>query len=418
MRSKKLLEETDLLVIIAVPYIHLIAQWNDDVSVIYPDANVVRVYGEDPKWPEKIEEYFIDVKYNSNENRKLIVISTMKSFGTDKFEKSLRNFKGDRLLLVDEAHRFYNKAMNGIEYSAYGYRLGLSATPVFGKNIEKAKSLLNFFGGKVYELTIDDAIGKFLVNYIYTPIKVPITLEEESMFKKKTAQMASCFDAAGNMIDIEKFIRVHKERLRILAMATNKNEYLRRWITEKKPTDQFIVYCGDGKIYDDNQDGLRHLDSIKTILNSQNYRPTQFTANESLDQRLRIIKLFQEGEISSIVAIKCLDEGINIPSIKTAIILSSGDDYREFVQRRGRILRKYRNKETAEIIDFILIPTLESQDIARIELRRYYEYARLALNSKELLSDLNLMMERYGINYDEINFEGILESIDGGEIDD
>jgi superfamily II DNA or RNA helicase len=415
---KELIGKEDVLVIITVPYIHLISQWHEDVSIIYPDTEVIRVYSEDSKWNEKLEKLFIHNKYNPGNKKNLIIISTIKSFGTDKFESALKNYNGKRLLLVDEAHRFFNKTEANIDFSKYVYRLGLSATPVFGKNIEKTKKLLDFFGGKVYELTIDDAIGKFLVNYKYTPIYVSTTEEEESMFKKKTAQMASCFDINGKIIDLDRFIRVHKERLRILAMAENKNSMLENWLKEKKPSDHFIIYCGDGKVYDKENDGIRHLDKVKQILNDYKYRPTQFTAKESLEERLRIIKLFDNGEVSSIVAIKCLDEGINIPSIETAVILSSGDDYREFVQRRGRILRKHKDKSVAEIVDLILIPSVNSSDLAKIELRRFYEYSRLALNKNDLLIELDKMMIKYNINYEDIAFDEILESIDGDDIDD
>src|SRR5699024_11635041 len=72
--------------------------------------------------------------------------------------------------------------------------------------------------------------------------------------------------------------------------------------------------------------------------------------------------LFNKGEISALVAIRCLDEGINIPSIKSALILSSNDDYREFVQRRGRILRTYKEKKSAKIYDVIVLPKSRSEE--------------------------------------------------------
>jgi superfamily II DNA or RNA helicase len=114
--------------------------------------------------------------------------------------------------------------------------------------------------------------------------------------------------------------------------------------------------------------------------------------------------MFNNNEISSLVAIRCLDEGINIPSIKSALILSSNDDYREFVQRRGRILRKYGDKGEANIYDVIVLPSEQTQKMAVIELRRYYEYARLALNKKECLDELCTLLNNYNLTLDDVMF--------------
>jgi superfamily II DNA or RNA helicase len=97
-------------------------------------------------------------------------------------------------------------------------------------------------------------------------------------------------------------------------------------------------------LFDNNAgEELRHIQSIKRVLHSHGYKPSQFTAMENMTVRMELVDAFNKGEIDSLVAIRCLDEGINIPSIKSALILSSNDNYREFVQRRGRILRLYED---------------------------------------------------------------------------
>lgn len=112
--------------------------------------------------------------------------------------------------------------------------------------------------------------------------------------------------------------------------------------------------------------------------------------------------MFNKQEIDSLVAIRCLDEGINIPSIKSALILASNDDYREFVQRRGRILRRYKDKASATIYDVVVLPSVMTPKMAIIELRRYYEYAKLAINKTKLLADLDSLLKTYGIQKEEI----------------
>ena len=130
---------------------------------------------------------------------------------------------------------------------------------------------------------------------------------------------------------------------------------------------------------------------------------------------MELVDAFNKGEISAMAAIRCLDEGINIPSIKSALILSSNDDYREFVQRRGRILRKYDGKEYANIYDDIVLPSYDMQGWAKIELRRFHEYAKLALNWDELESELNSVLLSYGLTVEDVDvfdYEDVEVTID------
>ena len=119
--------------------------------------------------------------------------------------------------------------------------------------------------------------------------------------------------------------------------------------------------------------------------------------------RMELVDSFNKSEIDSLVAIRCLDEGINIPSIKSALILSSNDDYREFVQRRGRILRTYKGKKFANIYDVVVLPSHDMQGWAKIELRRFHEYARLALNWEDLEVELNDHLGAYGLTIEDVD---------------
>jgi superfamily II DNA or RNA helicase len=126
---------------------------------------------------------------------------------------------------------------------------------------------------------------------------------------------------------------------------------------------------------------------------------------------MSLVKAFNSCDIDALVAIRCLDEGINIPSIKGALILSSNDDYREFVQRRGRILRKYPGKEYANIYDVIVLPSYSTPKMAEIEFRRFHEYAKLAINKDELCMQLNDLCNEYGLILEEFvtKFDDIKE---------
>ena len=188
-------------------------------------------------------------------------------------------------------------------------------------------------------------------------------------------------------------------------MAENKISHLDDFIKQIPVKDHFIVYCGDGHLFDDEkEDEIRYIQYVKNHLYNLGIKSSQFTATESMDRRMELVDMFNNNEISSLVAIRCLDEGINIPSIKSALILSSNDDYREFVQRRGRILRRYDNKKEADIYDVVVLPSRNTPKMAIIELRRYYEYARLAQNRGKLLDELIIQLNNYGLTMDDVMF--------------
>lgn len=172
---------------------------------------------------------------------------------------------------------------------------------------------------------------------------------------------------------------------------------------------------------------VRHLEYILQLLNrnqlskKRSVKASKFTAAEDVKTRMRLIELFNSGSIDYLVAIKCLDEGINIPSIKSALILSSNDNYREFVQRRGRILRLFRDsngfeKKFANIYDVIVLPSTQCVAIAEIEFRRFYEYAKLALNKDYLLNLLDEYLCQYGLDREDIQFKN--EYLNGGDLDE
>ena len=130
---------------------------------------------------------------------------------------------------------------------------------------------------------------------------------------------------------------------------------------------------------------------------------------------MQLVDAFNKGEISALAAIRCLDEGINIPSIKSALILSSNDDYREFVQRRGRILRLYPGKAFAHIYDVIVLPSIETTAWAKIELRRFLEYAKLSKNWDDLQNEFNNYLGMYGLSEDDVDvydYENMEDEID------
>lgn len=398
--AKRLVEKNPAMIVICAPYKHLVKQWADDVEKAFPKAKLIMVSSENPVWETQISEEIIRKQYNRD--NQIIIISTIASFKIQRFNKAINKSNEKKLLIVDEAHRFIDHPDSLKEI--YNYMLGLSATPYSGASAQKGQELMKWFGGQVFNLPIEIALEKgFLVPYNYYPIYVYSTEEEEHKFKYHTQKILSCFKN-NKCINPDLLIKSLRNRLRIISMANEKKTKIDAIIERITEKDHFIVYCGDGKLFDE-QTGkeLRHIQSIKRVLNKHGFKASQFTATENMAERMELVDAFNKQEISALAAIRCLDEGINIPSIKSALILSSNDDYREFVQRRGRILRTYGNKKFANIYDVIVLPSHDMQSWAKIELRRFREYAHLALNWNDLERELNSILLSYGLSDEDID---------------
>ena len=403
--AKRLLEEHKCLIVIAAPYKHLVRQWAEDVKSLFPDAETELISSENSQWYTVSKRLILAQRYHPK--KQIILITTIKSFYSEKFDDVINLSEEEKLLIVDEAHRFTQRPESLKQ--TYRYMLGLSATPINGKHNEGGLDLLEFFGGQAYNLPIEEALERhFLVPYNYFPIFVSATATEEENFNALTSKMAGCFHE-NVLIDRERFVKYVRARLRIMSMAEEKIARIREFINCVIEKDHFVVYCGDGHLFDEQDEEIRHIQFVQNQMDDMGIKTSKFTASENMDRRMELVDMFNKQEIDAMVAIRCLDEGINIPSIKSALILSSNDDYREFVQRRGRILRKHKGKKSADIYDVVVLPSSMCPKMAVIELRRYYEYARLALNKEERFAELQTLLTQYGLRLEDIMFNTDLE---------
>lgn len=410
--AKQLVEKHPAMIVICAPYKHLVKQWADDVEKAFPGAKLIMVSSENPSWETQIAQEIIRKQYKPD--NQIIIISTIASFKMDRFTNVINKSTEEKLLIVDEAHRFTYRPDELKE--TFQYMLGLSATPFSGTSAHKGLELMEWFGGQVFNLPIENALERgFLVPYNYYPIYVYATEDEEGKFKYHTQRILSCFKN-NKCINPDLLVKSLRNRLRVISMAEEKTTRIDEIINRISEKDHFVVYCGDGRLFDaDSGKELRHIQAIKRVLTAHGFKASQFTATENMADRMELVDAFNKQEISALAAIRCLDEGINIPSIKSALILSSNDDYREFVQRRGRILRTYGNKKFANIYDVIVLPSCDMQGWAKIELRRFHEYARLALNWEELEVELNDHLGAYGLTVEDVDvydYEEMEEMID------
>jgi superfamily II DNA or RNA helicase len=188
----------------------------------------------------------------------------------------------------------------------------------------------------------------------------------------------------GQSINEDALKALIRKRIRLVGSCENKFEQLKLWVSNLPSSQKHtLFYVGDGSTESSIADGdlLRDIEKVTVILSQNNWRVSKVTADETADERHRIIKRFASGEINAIAAIKVLDEGFDLPACKEAHLLASSRNERQYIQRRGRILRKMRGKELAFIHDYVVIPsrkTAASKKLVQEELLRVTEFSRVA----------------------------------------
>jgi superfamily II DNA/RNA helicase len=204
-------------------------------------------------------------------------------------------------------------------------------------------------------------------------------------------------------------------RARVVASAANKLPALTRLLEGARPNLHTLFYCGDGSVETDTEAEAdreaqrvtgRQIEVVSQLLDGLGWRLSRFTAREPRHERDSILANFKIGLIDAMVAIKCLDEGIDVPACSTAYILASSRDPRQFIQRRGRILRRSPGKEFATIYDFIVILPQGFEDesgharkLIQSELRRVAEFNTLARNARHAYGVLRPVLRAYNLEH-------------------
>ena len=380
--------------VVVVPYVVLLEQWLEDLKEFQISA--IACYESKNKWLPRVEE---NIRlFNENVRDKLFLITTTKTLISSDFQRCIATIKGDYIFLADEMHHLTSDMMRQSLPQNAKYRLGLSATLMTKYNSAKMEELKAYFGGIIYEYSMKEAIETdCLTRYFYYPIYVELTDEEKSDYYEVSKKISKAMMLAGNDLDDDDNIPLKallSQRGRILASASNKLIKLKEMAPQFKDKANLIIYCGD-KI----ESNVKYIDKVYEIVNNEEgIISAKFTAEENPQQRRDILHLFGKKVIQALIAIRCLDEGVDIPQLETAIIMSSGTNPKEFIQRRGRILRKAAGKQYSYIYDFIVIPSLSIQDVSALtpdekemelkvisrEFERVQEFANLAENGLEV----------------------------------
>lgn len=423
----KLSEDLDdvLAVIIVCPYQHLVEQWVKDI--VRFNIKPIIAYGDSPQkdWKKRLSRAVRDQKLRRDKSF-FCLVCTNATFAKDYVQDEISKIQSPILLVVDEAHNFGARTYARLLDDRFTYRLALSATLDRHRDDEGTAMLYDFFGKKCIEYSLDRAIDEDkLTKYKYYPIPVYLTDEELEKYEQKSYEMSKCLikgkDGKYKLNKRGEILAM--ERARIVAGASQKLETLREYIAPYAQDNNILVYCGATNVIDEKADysstdeeDVRQIEAVTRILGNEfGMEVAKFTSEENMETRATIKEQFQKGDrLQAIVAIKCLDEGVNIPGIRTAFILASTTNPKEYIQRRGRVLRKAENKPFAEIYDFVTLPreldsvsgltTEQAQrdlSLVKNELARIKEFGRLSMNSMEANDLIWNIQEAYHIIDDE-----------------
>lgn len=405
---------------IVCPYQHLVEQWAEDIKRFHMNPIIGYSTSKQKDWKKRLSDDVMDFKLRVIDA--FCFVTTNATFSSDYVREQINKLGRDTLLIVDEAHNFGADCLRSTLNPKIEYRLALSATLERYGDRDGTRALYDYFGEKCIEYGLDRAIKEDkLTPYYYYPKTVYLTESELGVYRELSKRISKqCHkDPYGDMVITEFGKKLLIQRSRIVAGAANKISLLKELIENCKDDSHMLIYCGASKSseylsdsFDRDEEGERQIVAVSKMLGLElGMKVTHFTSSESAAERELIIKQFADADpYQALVAIKCLDEGVNIPSVKTAFILASSTNPKEYIQRRGRVLRKAPGKHYAVIYDFITLPTKLDyvnigSDSARYDLSlikkeiiRMKEFGEISKNPSDADKLIKELEETYGLD--------------------
>ena len=414
--------------LILVPTITLVEQWEIECKK-FNFSTIIKVCSKYNNWKSAVANLRLLEMTNANSDLSYIIISTYASFVRSNVFMELNQFPKNKLLLIaDEAHNMGGGLMaQRLSDIKYLRRIGLSATPERQYDDTGNRKLMDFFGctdGYTFEYSMAQAIQNgALCRYYYYPHIVRLTENEMSEYvelSKKIVKIMGFHDEESQ----ERLKMLLLKRKRIIHKAANKLSAFRQIVeqrmAEKGNLKYTLVYVPEGNKPDnfeadifDKSDTIssdpetEHLiDNFTRIVRDMDSHiiVRQFTS-ESTD-RDAMLKGFADGRIDVLTSMKCLDEGVDVPRSELAVFCASTGNPRQFIQRRGRVLRTHKDKRFAIIHDLIVIPdnvfdeecyNLE-KSLVESELKRVRDFALLSENLNDTDNELQEVLNHYNLS--------------------
>lgn len=395
------------LIVISAPQNTILLQWIKEIKRLsLPNFTYVIADSSNSQWRSSVVNNFLIL--TMVKEAVLFLFTTHRTLSSQSFiDIILSNSRISKTMLVcDEVHGIGARKSRKALIDQYKFRLGLSATPERWFDDIGSDAIFGFFDKIVYSFPIKQALidrnpltGKpYLCRYNYYPIFVTLTDDELEQYheltKKIIMQMSNRNREENDLYELFLF-----KRANVYKKASQKLIALEKLMDSTDIGNSIIFTCD------------RHMDAVKTILSQRGITFHSFTEDQGttpearfnfLTEREHIIEKFVEGLYSVLISIKCLDEGIDIPSADKAIIMTSGGNPREYIQRIGRVIRQHESKKIAYIYDFIVKPRFKKLDplygniekkIFEKELDRAREIASTATNSISVVQQLYDIME-------------------------
>lgn len=395
-----------LILLILAPLQHLVDQWIIEVEDF--GVRPIAVYESSQKWMPVVDEQLNEARMG--QRPVVAMVATNKSFSGERFQSVLSRITLPLVIIADEAHNLGSSTYRSSLPSNATYRLALSATPERWFDDEGTDALIDYFGSIVFELGLGEAIKMgALTRYLYLPCLVELNDQETSLYVELTAQIAKRIASGDSVKDDDKDSPIGyllRQRAGVLGHAKGKLAALRHDLNTRRDDWFQLVYCaeGDRPTGQGEPSGPNQLsDAMNLVGNELHLSVHSYISETPRPQRKVLLRRFGTGDdLRVLVAMRCLDEGVDIPDARVGYLLASSSNPRQFIQRRGRLLRRADGKERAEILDYLAVPpsgTPINFDVERAllarELERANEFGKLSENYESTLKVLRPLKERY-----------------------
>lgn len=409
----ELLQNEPLVTVISAPFQHLVKQWEKELTGFNISTDLTLIADSSTNWKNRLVDSLLEA--NLGYLKKFIILTTHDTFSSTDFLNILKTYKKKLhyCLIADEVHGLGSSKRKRGLIEEYDYRIGLSATPSRWFDESGTQILLEYFGGIVFEYGLKEALTNinpetsetYLVPYEYIPIFAYLNNSEMDNYVAITASIIKKYNSAKSDEENSILDYLIFKRANIIKNAISKYDELESLLKKiAKGLNLTIIYCTPEQI-DRISSLLKKLHIIfhKFTMDEGTYPDARFNG---LTEREYILDNFLKKKYSILLAMKCLDEGVDIPPAKTGIIVASSGNPREYIQRIGRLVRRYPGKTSAKIYDFLTIPKPDylPPDLKNLEVKilkkeflRCEEVAKYASNNSEALRMLysvkNKLME-------------------------
>lgn len=398
-------------VLILVPSNDLVSQWSEEVNKFsFENLYIVNSH---TNWKYELSQLKSDRMWGISSN--YVIISTYDSFVIPTFQNILSKLIDDDMILIaDEAHNVGRESVkSAFNFLTIKKRIALSATPNRQYDEEGTTSIEGFFHDTppyCYSFSMERAIKENrLMHYLYYPRVAQLDDTEMKRYINYTKQLIIHFDPHTKCFDDSQIVKdLLMKRKRVIHKAKNKYQIFMSIVDEIIAKDKAhfcFVYTPEGVDYD-SEKNERVLEKMRDMVYEKYPRIRTNTFLGGDEGKKEKLRAFAEGKIDMLFAMKCLDEGVDVPRAEVGIFTSSTGNPRQFIQRRGRLLRKHKDKTFAYIYDIIVVPNHIDIDKATFdmerslvmnEIMRVAYFASLSDNYYEVIGTLSSILEHYQI---------------------